>query len=125
MRTYSIVACAAVAVLAGCAPAPGVPLQVAHCNVAVAGSQISVAARVSNTGDRPMASAVIVLDMYRNYRFTRASGTVKFVPVLDPGSVRAVRFNAPVAKGASSGAAMNCVATQAVFADGTVQSAGG
>ncbi len=124
MLRSSALALLTLAALAACTPGKSVPLAISRCDVVIGtGGAATVIARVTNDADRPMMSADVLLDLYRNYRFTRASGSVTFAPVLDPGAARTVRFPVSVPAG-TNGAAMRCTATRAVFGDGTVEAIG-
>ena len=125
MRSSSVargVALLAFAVLAACTPGRSVSLQVSRCDAVLDGGALKVAAHVTNRGDRPMTSADLALDFYANYRFTRVTGGVTFAPVLDPGASRDVTFATDAPKSGASGGAMRCVATRAVYGDGSVES---
>ena len=124
MLRSSTFALLVLAAFAACTPGKSVPLAISRCDVLIdANGAARVTAHVTNDADRPMTSADLVLDLYRNYRFTRATGSVTFAPVLDPGAARDVRFPVAVPAG-TSGAAMRCTATRAVFGDGTVDALG-
>lgn len=122
MSRTNLGALLALAALAACTPGKSVSLQASQCNAIVGKSELVVMAHVTNRGDRPMTSADLMLDFYKNYRFMRVSGSVTFAPVLDPGASRDVTFDAELPKNGASGAAMRCVATRAVYGDGAVES---
>jgi hypothetical protein len=77
-----------------------------------------------NQSEKPLESADVRVDLYQNYRFRRATVTVRLQPVLDPGDSRPVLLDADLA-GAAAGPAMRCTATRAAYGDGTVDSDAG
>jgi predicted small lipoprotein YifL len=103
---------------AGCG-SKGLPVDVTRCDVLIQPHETTLEATVTNRADKPIGSIGVQLDFYNNYRFTRTNATLRFAPVLDPGTSRkaAAKLQAP----GSLGSAMHCIATHITYGDGTTQ----
>jgi hypothetical protein len=121
MSICKLLIAAVLLTLVGCGAGRSVPLSVNNCTIVVENGAAHVEASVLNRSDKPVTSADLRIDLYQNYRFRRASATATFHPVLDPGTSRNVALGVDFAD-AAAGPAMQCIATRAVYGDGSVDS---
>jgi hypothetical protein len=119
MRLYSRLAIVGLlCIIAGCR-AKTLPVDVMRCDVLVQPHETTLDSTVKNRADKPIGSIGVQLDFYNNYRFTRTSATLKFSPVLDPGTTRTA--SAKLKLTGSPGPAMHCIVTHITYGDGTTQ----
>jgi hypothetical protein len=118
MQTFNILCFAAVTVcaLGGCSARPQ-PLSVSRCDVLIEPSSSVLDATITSHAEKPVRTVEMQLDFYQNYRFTRATASLTFNPVFDPGTTR--QASAPLSLKKPPGPAMHCIASHIVYGDGT------
>ncbi|HEY9180403.1 MAG TPA: hypothetical protein VIO32_06760 [Candidatus Baltobacteraceae bacterium] len=107
--------------LAACASNPQrLPVGVTLCEAVPSATGFAVRTSVRNKSDRPITALAFDMSFYRDFRYSRFTGSTHLAKELDPGQTRDITFAINNARNARiSGQAMQCLVTHIGYMDGT------